>query len=97
MGRSRDVREERTDHTKLFPRISQDLVLLDIKKSTFQHLTVNWNVTSSQNGLKTFLIDPVLANKSFYFRYLHIPLSISKTEKNENRDLGFLIQINGFS
>ena len=58
--------------------LSPDLVLLDIRKSTFQHLTVN---TSSQNGLKTFLMDPVLENKSFYFRYLHIPLSISKTEK----------------
>ena len=61
--------------------VSLDLVLLDIRKSTFQHLTVNWKVTSSQNGLKTFLMDTLLENKSFYFRYLHIPLSISKTEK----------------
>ena len=49
------------------PEVSPDLVSLDIGKSTFQHFTVNWKVTSSQNGLKTFLFDPVLENKSFYF------------------------------
>ena len=58
------------------------LVLHGIRKSTFQHFTVN---TSSQNGLKTFPMDPVLENKSFYFRYLHIPLSISKTGKMKTR------------
>ena len=61
--------------------LSQDLVLLDIRKSAFQYLKVNWKVASSQNVLKTFLMDPFLENKSFYFRYLHIPLSISETEK----------------
>ena len=62
---------------------SPDLVLHGIRKSTFQHSTVN---TSSKNGLKTFLMDPVLENKkNFYFRYLHIPLSISKTEKMKTR------------
>ena len=45
--------------------VSQDLVLLDIRKSTFQHLTVNWKVTSSQNGLKTFLFAPVFGNTIF--------------------------------
>ena len=70
-----------------------DLVLHGIRKSSFQHLSVN---TSSQSGLKTFLIAPVLENKSFYFRYLHIPLSISKTKQNENEDLGFPNKIDEF-
>ena len=74
-------RSARTIHN-LSLELSPDLVLHGIRKSTFQHLTVN---TSSQNGLKTFLMDPVLENKSFYFRYLHIPLSISKTEKMKTR------------
>ena len=62
--------------------VSLDFALRDINKSTFQHLTVTWKATSSHNGLNTFLLEPVLENTSFYFRYLHIPLTISKTEKN---------------
>ena len=45
----RGVREEGTDHTKLCSRIFTDLVLHDIKKSTFQHLTVNFITEWSQN------------------------------------------------
>ena len=59
--------------------LSQDLVLLDVRKSIFQHLTVTWKVTSSQSGLKTFLMDPVLENKSFCFRYLHIDTALMRT------------------
>ena len=33
--------------------LSQDLVLLDIRKSTFQHLTVNWNFNVLEMALKT--------------------------------------------
>ena len=40
--------------------------------------------TSSQIGLKTFLLEPVLENKSFHFWYVHIPLTISKTKKLES-------------
>ena len=31
----------------------QDLVLLDVRKSTFQHLTVNWNFNVLEMALKT--------------------------------------------
>ena len=54
--------------------------------STFQYLTVNWKVTSSHIGLKTFLMDPVLENKSLYFR--HDPF---QQQKNENQDLGSVL------
>ena len=33
--------------------LAQDLVLLDIRKSTFQHLTVNWNLNVIEMALKT--------------------------------------------
>ena len=39
--------------------VSTDLVLLDIRKSTFQHLTVNWKVTSSVAGFYLGLQDCV--------------------------------------
>ena len=35
----------------------QDLVLHGIRKSTFQHLTVNWNFNVLEMAFKTFHID----------------------------------------
>ena len=50
----------------------QDLVLLDIRKSTFQHLTVNWNFNALEIALKTLRFVQVLSRTPFSFipRYL---------------------------
>ena len=57
MGRSRGVRGKRTDHTKRFRRTLAGfghLVLHGVRKSTFQHLTVNCHFNVVEMALKTF-------------------------------------------
>ena len=51
---------------------SHDLVLLDIRKSTFQHLTVNWNFNVLEMALKTFHFVQRLSRTPLFFfpRYL---------------------------
>jgi hypothetical protein len=50
----------------------QDLVLLDVRKSTFQHLTVNWNLNVLEMAIKTFHIVQGLSMTPLLFipRYL---------------------------
>ena len=50
----------------------QDLVLLDVRKSTFQHLTVNWNFNVLEMALKTFHFVQDLSRTPLLFipRYL---------------------------
>ena len=50
----------------------QDLVLLDVRKSTFQHLTVNWNFNVLEMASKTLHIVPGLSRTPLLFipRYL---------------------------
>ena len=50
----------------------QDLVLLDIRKSTFQHLTVNWNLNVLEMALKTLHFVQGLSRTPLLFipRYL---------------------------
>ena len=45
----------------------QDLVLLDVRKSTFQHLTVNWNFNVLEMSLKTFHIVQGLSRTPLLF------------------------------
>ena len=45
--------------------VSPDLVLLDVRKVDFHDFGNYWKVTSSQNGLKTFLFVPVFGNTIF--------------------------------
>ena len=50
----------------------QDLVLLDFRKSTFQHLTVNWNFNVLEMALKTLHFVQGLSRTPLLFipRYL---------------------------
>ena len=50
----------------------QDLVLLDVGKSTFQHLTVNWNFNVLEMALKTLHFVQGLSRTPLLFipRYL---------------------------
>ena len=45
--------------------VSQNLVLLNIRKVEFHDFWNYWKATSSQNGLKTFLFAPVFGNTIF--------------------------------
>ena len=76
--------------------VSPDLVLLDIREFTFQHLTVNWEVTSSQNGLNPpFPIPSSRTQASIFYIYIsHYP---SQKQNNENQDLGFPNKIHDIS
>ena len=58
LGGFRGVREERTDHTKLFLRSFTETGLLNIRKVDFQDCWNYWKATSSQNGLKTSFVSP---------------------------------------
>ena len=53
MGRSRGVRGSARSIRIFSFELWQDLVLLDIRKSTFQHLTVHWNFNVLEMALKT--------------------------------------------
>ena len=52
LGRSGGVWGDGVEHTKTLSRTFAGSGLTRPQKSTFQDLTVNWKVTSSQNGLK---------------------------------------------
>ena len=83
MGRSRGVRGERTEHTQLFSRILADLVLHGIRKSTFQHLTVNWNFNVLEMTLETFHFVPGLSRTPLLYipRY---PTNICSRKSRES-------------
>ena len=74
--------------------LSQDLVLLDIRKSTFQHLTVNWNFNVLQMALKTLHFVQGLSRTPLLFipRYLTNKFSehILQTEKLDHPKPGNL-------
>ena len=72
--------------------ISPDLFLLDIRKSTFQHLTVNFITSWSQN----LPYGPSPIEQPFVFN-IYISHYPSQKQKNENRDLGFPNTTNVFS
>ena len=73
----------------------QDLVLHGIRKSTFQHLTVNWNFNVLEMALKTFHIVPGLSRTPLLFilRYLtniffkHILQKIKNLENRKSENL----------
>ena len=54
----------------------QDLVLLDVRKSTFQHLTVNWNLNVLEMALKTLRFVQGLSRTPLLF--------IPHNQKSEN-------------
>ena len=72
LERSGGVREEGTEHTIFSPELSPDLVLHGIRKSTFQNLTVNWNLNVLEMALKAFHIVHALSRTPLLFipRYL---------------------------
>ena len=57
---------------KFFLELWQDLVLHGIRKSTFQHLTINWNFNVLEMALKTFHFVQGLSRTPLLFipRYL---------------------------
>ena len=74
--------------------LSQDLVLLDVRKSTFQHLTVNWNLNVLEMALKTIHFVQGLSRTPLLFvpRYLttRFPKNIlqkKKTSRIENLEI----------
>ena len=64
----------------------QDLVLLDVRKSTFQHLTVNWNLNVLEMTLKTLHIVQGLSRTPLLFipRYLINIFFKNILQKNKN-------------
>ena len=74
--------------------LCQDLVLHGIKKSTFQHCTVNWNLNSVGMAFKTFHIVHGLSRTPLLFipRYLttRFPKHISRKKNIENCKFGSL-------
>ena len=68
----------------------QDLVLLDIRKSTFQHLTVNWNLNVLEMSLNTLRFVQGLSRTPLFFfpRYLttrFCKMILQKQKNLENR------------
>ena len=70
----------------------QDLVLLDVRKSTFQHLTVNWNFNVLEMALKTLHFVQGLSRVfpgHLYYLFLDIsPTYFSKifSQKKKSRE-----------
>ena len=77
--------------TRIFSlEVSLNLVLLNIRKVDFHDFGNYWNVSSSQNGVKTFLFVPVFGNTIF----LKARVSVSQIKpmnfpKNDNPKLFF--------
>ena len=69
LGRSGGVQGDRTDRTNTQTQISRDLVLHDIRKSTFRKY---WNFNVLEMALKTFHFVPGLSRTPLLFipRYL---------------------------
>ena len=65
----------------------QDLVVLDVRKSTFQHLTVNWNFNVIEMALKTFRFVQGLSRTPLLFipRYLTNKLFDNILQKDKSR------------
>ena len=63
---------ERTEHTKIFSRTLAGSGLTRLRKTTFRHLTVNWNFNVLEMALKTFHIVQGLSTTPLLFipRYL---------------------------
>ena len=72
----------------------QDLVLLDIRKSSFQHLTVNWNLNVLEMALKTLHFVQGLSRTPLlcFPRYLttRFPKMNLRKQNVENRKSGNL-------
>ena len=66
----------------------QDLVLHGIRKSTFQHLTVNWNFNVLEMALKTLHIFPGSIQDTFiiYSSISHKHISRTYVAKRKNLD-----------
>ena len=70
--------------------LSQDLVLLDIRKSTFQHLTINWNLNVLEMALKTLHFVQGLSRTPLVFfssisHHQNFQNYFAKTKNLENR------------
>ena len=63
-------------------KISPDLVLLNIRKVDYHDFGNYWKVTSSQNGLKTFLFVPVFGNPILLKARVGFPNKTNGKSKN---------------
>ena len=107
MGRSRGVRGSARTIRRHSVELWQDLVLHGIRKSTFQHLTVNWNFNVLEMVLKTLhfvqgpsrtplLFIPRYRTNIFFENILQIE-EISKNRKYENlKNRSWKVKVSSF-
>ena len=65
--------------------LAQDLVLLDVRKSTFQHFTVNWNFNVLEMVFKTLHIVQGLSRTPLLFIPRYLTNIFSKNIHNERK------------
>ena len=70
----------------------QDLVLLDVRKSTFQHLTVNWNLNVLEMALKTLNFVQGLSRSPLLFIPRYETLLKSLCRPGKWRQMGNIVK-----